>query len=58
LKLQRAFGVKISFRQLLEDLPTIEAVAAHLDAELPPEPAPVAAKRPISKCCHSCSVTA
>jgi len=41
------FGVKITFRQLLGDLPSAAAVAAHLDASLPdgaaPEPAATAA---------------
>ena len=40
--LTKKFGQKITFRQLLEDLPTLDALAAHLDSKLPPEPAPVA----------------
>jgi natural product biosynthesis luciferase-like monooxygenase protein len=46
--LRQKFGVKISFRQLLEDLVTIDAVAAFLDDKLPAgqfdAPAPAAAK--------------
>ncbi len=47
---RKEFGVKVTFRQLLEDFATINALAGHLDAQLPPEevkpvvtPAPVAA---------------
>jgi amino acid adenylation domain-containing protein len=41
--LQSAFGVRITFRQLIEDLSTIDALADYLDAQLPPDPEPVAA---------------
>lgn len=43
--LARRYGVEISFRSLLSDHPTMAALAAHLDALLPPEttPAPMAA---------------
>ena len=34
---QKSFGVKVSFRDLLEDLCTLEALAEHLDEQLPPE---------------------
>jgi glutamate-1-semialdehyde aminotransferase/acyl carrier protein len=40
MTLQTKFSVKISFRQLLEDLPTVAAVAEHLDRALPAEAAP------------------
>ena len=43
---QRKFGVHVTFRQLMEELNSIEAIAAHLDAHMPPEaaaPAVVAA---------------
>ncbi len=46
---RKEFGVKITFRQLLEDFSTINTLAGHLDTQLPPEvvkptaPAPVAA---------------
>ena len=41
---RKEFGVKVTFRQLLEDLATMDALAAHLDAILPPDvlPAPAA----------------
>jgi iturin family lipopeptide synthetase A len=42
-KLQREFGVKVSFRQLMEELSSLDALAAYLDAALPPEAAPIAA---------------
>ncbi|HVV94022.1 MAG TPA: amino acid adenylation domain-containing protein [Hyphomicrobiales bacterium] len=41
--LQKAFGIKITFRQLLNDYPAIDSLADHLDATLPPDPAPSAA---------------
>ena len=37
--IQRTFRVKVAFRDLLEELSTLDALAARLDAELPPEPA-------------------
>ena len=46
LLLQKTFDVKISFRELLEELSTIDALAAHLDGALPAEAAPVPATPP------------
>jgi iturin family lipopeptide synthetase A len=46
---RQKFGVKISFRQLLEDLVSIAAVSAYLDANAPADKtfgAPVAAPKP------------
>lgn len=47
LQVQKSFGTKVSFRQLMGDAPSLEALAALLDAQLPPEhmqpAAPVAA---------------
>ena len=40
LTLQGKFGVKISFRQLLEDFSTLGGLAAHLDSVMPPDAAP------------------
>ena len=40
--IERKFGVKVAFRQLLEDLPTLNDLAAHLDQKLPMEALPVA----------------
>ncbi|HYF50388.1 MAG TPA: amino acid adenylation domain-containing protein [Planctomycetota bacterium] len=34
---EREFGVKITFRQLLEQLPSVSTLAKHLDETLPPE---------------------
>ena len=39
--LQAEYGIKITFRQLLDQLATLEALAAYLDQNLPPE-APLA----------------
>ncbi|CBN53834.1 MULTISPECIES: type I polyketide synthase [Kamptonema] len=40
--LQKKFNIKITFRQLLEDFPTLDSLAEFLDGNLPPEvlPAP------------------
>ena len=44
---RKEFGLKVTFRQLLEDYSTMDSLSAHLDAQLPPEvmapPAPIAA---------------
>ncbi len=40
LLLQKTFGVKVSFRDLLEELSTIDALASHLDGALPADAAP------------------
>ncbi len=42
------FGVRITMRQLIDELPTIAAIAAHLDATLPREPAAAPAPAPIA----------
>lgn len=39
-QVERRWGVSLSFRQLLGDLPSIDALAAHLDQVLPAEAAP------------------
>ncbi len=50
--LQSGFGVKITFRQLLDQLSSIEALATYMDERLPPEqmaePAPVAPVAPVA----------
>jgi amino acid adenylation domain-containing protein len=53
LAFQKRFGVKITLRMLLEELSTLDALAVHLDRELPDgalgagaPAAPAAAKRP------------
>jgi amino acid adenylation domain-containing protein len=40
MSLKKQFGLTIGFRQLLEDLPTLDRLADHLVAVLPPEAAP------------------
>ena len=47
--IQKSFRVKIPFRDLLEDLSTLDALAGRLDAELPPEPRVVAEVRSPAK---------
>lgn len=44
-KIQRQYGIKIAFRQLLAEFPSISALAQHLDETLPPDalPEPVSA---------------
>ena len=39
---QRRLGVKITFRQLFEEAPTLDALAGFIDGKLPPAPAPAA----------------
>ena len=39
---QRRLGVKITFRQLFEEAPSLDALAAFIDGKLPPTPAPAA----------------
>jgi amino acid adenylation domain-containing protein len=51
LQLQKSFGVKVSFRQLMGECSSMDRLAAMLDAEMPAEaapaaPAPVAAPQP------------
>jgi len=46
--IQKAFGVKVTFRELLEELSTIAAIAGRLDAAMPPEPVPVRAPAPVT----------
>jgi acyl transferase domain-containing protein/glutamate-1-semialdehyde aminotransferase len=43
--IQKSFRVKIPFRDLLEDLSTLDALAGRLDGELPPEPKVIAEVR-------------
>src|SRR5690606_16481691 len=42
LQLQKTFGVKISFRQLMGEYASLDRLVAALDAQMPPEPAPAA----------------
>ena len=49
VEIENEFGVKIGFSKLMNQFPTVEMVAAHLDAILPPEafaPAPLAPSVP------------
>lgn len=47
---QREYGLKVTFRQLYDDLPTLRAMADHIDQALPPEvatPHPAEATAPL-----------
>ncbi len=39
-KIDKQYGIKISFRELLSNIPTVADLARYLDGALPPEPAP------------------
>jgi len=41
-QVQRAHGVKLTFRQVMETYPTMASLASMLDAQLAPDPAPAA----------------
>ena len=42
LQLSKSFGLRLTFRQLMEDLSSADRLVAHLDAELPADSAPTA----------------
>jgi amino acid adenylation domain-containing protein len=44
---QRKFNVQVTFRQLMEELSSLDAIAAHLDAILPPDAAPSGPAAPV-----------
>jgi amino acid adenylation domain-containing protein len=48
LRFKSEFKVKVTFRQLFEEAPTLEALAQYIDSKLPPDafPAPAAATAP------------
>ncbi|RKH33218.1 acyl carrier protein, partial [Corallococcus llansteffanensis] len=50
LAVQKQFGVKVTFRQLLEEVPSLGQLAAYLDGRMAPEaaPAPAAAPAPVA----------
>jgi glutamate-1-semialdehyde aminotransferase/acyl carrier protein len=45
--IRKAFGVKVSFRDLLEDASTLDALAARIHVQLPPEAPPQAPPVPV-----------
>jgi amino acid adenylation domain-containing protein len=48
LAVQKKFNVKVTFRQLVEELPTMDALAAYMTEKLPPEAAaPQSAPQPV-----------
>lgn len=48
VEIENEFGVKIGFSKLMNQFPTVEMVAAHLDATLPPEVFPTPSSAPIA----------
>ena len=44
LQTSQAFGLKFTFRQLMEDLSSLERLAMHIDRALPPDAAPAPAQ--------------
>ncbi|MGF0539397.1 amino acid adenylation domain-containing protein [Agrobacterium sp. ES01] len=46
-KIDKQYGVKISFRELLSNIPSIAALARYLDTVLPPDPAAQAPVAPV-----------
>ncbi len=42
-RIEKDYKVKLSFRELLSNIPTVADLASHLDAQLPPEPQQVPA---------------
>ena len=48
LEIERVFGIKLRFRRLLEDLGSIDKLAAHLNAELPAERFAPPAQAPVA----------
>jgi glutamate-1-semialdehyde aminotransferase/non-ribosomal peptide synthetase component F/acyl carrier protein len=44
---KKRFGVKIVFRQLLEEAPSLDTLAGYIDAQLPPDKPPVSTPRPV-----------
>ncbi|HET9032643.1 MAG TPA: amino acid adenylation domain-containing protein [Dokdonella sp.] len=47
LQLSKVFGIKLSFRQLMENLSSLDSLVAHIDKEMPAEVEPAAAAAPI-----------
>src|SRR3546814_13926651 len=45
---QREYGLKITFRQLFDELPTLRALAEYIDRQLPPEVPPAANPAPVT----------
>jgi glutamate-1-semialdehyde aminotransferase len=56
--LQNKFGLKITFRQLLDKESTVQALAAYIHGKLPPEAAPAPAAAPTAAVPHPASPAA
>jgi amino acid adenylation domain-containing protein len=48
LQLQKSFGVKVTFRQLMEDFVSLEMLVGYLDGAMPADPLPEAAAPPVA----------
>lgn len=53
---QREYGLKITFRQLFDELPTLRALADHIDRQLPAE-TPVSTPIPAADTIPACSIS-
>lgn len=47
-RIEKDYKIKLSFRELLSNIPTIQDLAVHLDRQLPPEPQPQPAVAPVA----------
>ncbi|OJY79145.1 MAG: non-ribosomal peptide synthetase [Rhizobium sp. 60-20] len=47
-RIEKDFKVKISFRELLSDIPSVADLAAHLDRQMPPDAVKVAEQLPLA----------
>ncbi|MGH6809245.1 MAG: aminotransferase class III-fold pyridoxal phosphate-dependent enzyme, partial [Ensifer adhaerens] len=47
-RIEKDYKIKLSFRELLSNIPTIQDLAAHLDRQLPPEPHQQPAVAPVA----------
>ena len=46
LQLQKTFGIKVTFRQLMQDFPNLDSLAGYMDGKMPAEAAPPATAPP------------
>ncbi|MBM3093834.1 amino acid adenylation domain-containing protein [Ensifer sp. T173] len=47
-RIEKDYKIKLSFRELLSNIPSIQDLAAHLDRQLPPEPQQAPASAPVA----------
>jgi acyl transferase domain-containing protein/non-ribosomal peptide synthetase component F/glutamate-1-semialdehyde aminotransferase/thioesterase domain-containing protein/acyl carrier protein len=53
---QRRFGVQITFRQLMEELGSLDEIVTYLDARMPPDTAPASPQQPASAAAASAAI--